>query len=146
MFAHPKASRLPSPTMTNSEECFLGVHAEEGPCCSPTSFEHEDDKEATQMTCDVLCSLSSSAATSQPHASASVKSEDSCEFSHDSSKRRNSKTCASKQFQLPMFLSSKFSYRFVSNRFFCICCPGAARLFRTCTEHLKNSPPIDRIS
>lgn len=60
------------------------------------------------MTCDVLCSLSSSAATSQPHASASVKSEDSCEFSHDSSKRRNSKTCASKQFQLPMFLSKTY--------------------------------------
>ena len=71
-----------------------------------SSGDQEDDKEATKMTCDVLCSLST--ATS-PIPGGSAKSGS--PVSHDSClaeglKRKSSKTCP-KQLQLPMFLSSK---------------------------------------
>jgi hypothetical protein len=64
-------------------------------------FADDEDKEATQMTCDVLCSLSSTSPRR-----GSEKSE-SPSFDCYDSKRRSSKTCP-KQLQLPMFLSKTY--------------------------------------
>jgi len=85
----------------------------------------EDDKEATQMTCDVLCSLSNATSTN-PGGSAKSESPVSHDgFPTEGPKRKSNKTCP-KQLQLPMFLSSKSvivglrsSYRIPCSPFLC---------------------------
>jgi hypothetical protein len=91
--------------MSCPEECF-DEGCDEPKGCPNSCEDEDDDKEATQMTCDVLCALSSTAA-SKKCASASVKSEDSDEYGYEC-KGNSSKSCPNKQFQLPMFLSSKW--------------------------------------
>lgn len=71
---------------------------------APALTEHNDENFETKMTCDALCSLSSS-----PPCPEMESSE--CEGNEEKEKKRKrSKSCLSacpKQLQLPMFLSSK---------------------------------------
>jgi hypothetical protein len=70
--------------------------------CGSSPFAAEDaDQEATQMTCDVLCSLSSLV-----HQKACER-DASSETTSESIKQRGSGKSCPKQLQLPMFLSSK---------------------------------------
>jgi len=68
----------------------------------------DDDQSATQMTCDVPCSLSSSCSPPPSTALNNVKSQSPINgMNCPTEKRRTSKTCP-KQHQLPMFLSKTY--------------------------------------
>lgn len=84
----------------------------------PPNMTPDDEKSATQMTCDVLCSLG---ASSYPASSTGMMmmmedspcgGDDDCEDEDDMmyesmpGEKRKSKPSCSKQHQLPMFLSS----------------------------------------
>lgn len=66
---------------------------------APASSDPVTQKDATQLTCDVLCSLSGCS----PPESGEPCPEELCE-----KKGKKSSRGCSKQHQLPMFLSSKF--------------------------------------
>jgi hypothetical protein len=80
----------------------------------------DDEQNATQVTCDVLCSLGAAAAGGVP------TFFDTCDDSPEPSinggdckRKSGGKTCP-KQHQLPMFLSSKFSFIIVTiDRSYC---------------------------
>jgi hypothetical protein len=102
---NPCASR--ASTMSDN-----GAEAEDDPsgqsggqCEGGECHELSDNKDYTQMTCDVLCSLGGSSSLPFADSAASDHSDDS------GRKPRQSKSCprtCPKQLQLPMFLSSKF--------------------------------------
>jgi hypothetical protein len=67
----------------------------------------QEEEEATQMTCDVLCSLGASYA-SGANGMDDYSPESSINGSFSEGKRKGGKSCP-KQHQLPMFLSSESS-------------------------------------
>jgi hypothetical protein len=68
----------------------------------------QEEEEATQMTCDVLCSLGASYASPGANGMDDYSPESSINGSFSEGKRKGGKSCP-KQHQLPMFLSSKSS-------------------------------------
>jgi hypothetical protein len=66
----------------------------------------QEEEEATQMTCDVLCSLGASYASPGANGMDDYSPESSINGSISEGKRKGGKSCP-KQHQLPMFLSSK---------------------------------------
>lgn len=100
MLAHLKAKpqeyRI---TMASDSIAIPGLETTQDSCSDPGgSLLSPDEKRDTQVTCDVLCSLSAA----YPQGSASDSSSNA-----GVSEKPKSKTCP-KQHQLPLFLSSTF--------------------------------------
>jgi hypothetical protein len=110
MLAHLKAKHRELNLNNNANTAPDDSPAAVAPSSSPTAeeFYSPEDKNDTQVTCDVLCSLSAS----YPAGMDSLAGME-CMESPESSitgcgEKRKSKSTCPKQHQLPMFLSSKF--------------------------------------
>jgi hypothetical protein len=120
MLAHLKAKHRELNLNNNANTAPDDLPAAVAPSSSPTAeeFYSPEDKNDTQVTCDVLCSLSAS----YPAGMESMAGME-CMESPESSitgcgEKRKSKSTCPKQHQLPMFLSSKLALRSLVPLFF----------------------------
>jgi hypothetical protein len=114
----PSLPSVEEPTAVGSSQ----TDVERTPGPPPSNMTPDDEKSATQMTCDVLCSLG---ASSYPASSTGMMTmmddspcggDDDCDDEDDMMyesmpDKRKSKSSCPKQHQLPMFLSSEYKFR-----------------------------------